>query len=188
MGPVSTCPGNSTLKRAEARAPVQRAFTLIELIIILALLAIVTSIAAPSMSNFFRGRTLNSEARQLLSLTHAAQARAISEGFPVVLWVDADRGEYGIQMENTLDVGNSRDVDSKAEQFTVNDALQIAAVDAPPLSVNGRSVIGIRFLPDGLADDDSAATIRLTGRTGEMLYLIQATNRLRYEIRNTDRL
>ena len=41
----------------------RRAFTLIELILVMALLVIVMAVSAPALSNFFRGRTLDSEAR-----------------------------------------------------------------------------------------------------------------------------
>src|SRR5690349_13326356 len=75
------------------------AFTLIELILVLALLAVATSIAAPSLSRFFRGRSLNNEARQLLSLTHAGQARAVGDGFPMLLWIDSSGRTYGLQEE-----------------------------------------------------------------------------------------
>lgn len=164
----------------------RRAFTLIELILVLALLAIVTSLAAPSLSNFFRGRTLNSEARQLLSLTHAGQSRAVSDGFPMLLWIDTAQREYGLQLETSSQTSQSQDVDSKAEQFTYDDTLKIEAVDAAPTTVNGRSVAAIRFLPDGSVDEASPTTVRLAARTGEVLWLIQATNRLSYEIRNRD--
>jgi len=38
----------------------RRAFTLIELILVLALLVIITSLAAPAMANFIRGRAMDS--------------------------------------------------------------------------------------------------------------------------------
>ena len=43
----------------------RRGFTLVELILVLALLVVITSIAVPSLSNFVRGRALDSEARRL---------------------------------------------------------------------------------------------------------------------------
>ena len=46
-------------------------FTLIELILVLALLVIVTSLAAPAMARFVRGRALDSEARRMAALMHA---------------------------------------------------------------------------------------------------------------------
>src|SRR5271170_18854 len=61
----------------------RRAFTLIELIFVLALLVIITSIAVPRMSGFIRGRALDSESRQLMALMHEAQSRAASEGMPM---------------------------------------------------------------------------------------------------------
>jgi type IV fimbrial biogenesis protein FimT len=67
----------------------QRAFTLIELILVLALLVIITSIAVPTMSRFIRGRALDSESERLMALTHVAQSRAVSEGMPVMLWINA---------------------------------------------------------------------------------------------------
>jgi type II secretion system protein H len=164
----------------------QRAFTLIELILVLALLAIATSLAAPSLSRFFRGRTLESEARQMLSLTHAAQSRAVSEGFPVLLWIDTPGREYGFQLETSSQTTGSQEIDPKAEQFTFDDTLKIEAMEASPVTLNGRSVNAIRFLPDGTADEASPTSLRIASRSGDILWLIQATNRLNYEIRNSD--
>src|SRR5262245_29814866 len=132
-----------------------RAFTLLDLVLVLALLAVVTSLSAPSLSRFFRGRVLDSEARQLLSLTHAGQSRAISDGFPVLLWIDSPQRQYGIQLENTSQTGSAQDVDPKAEQFTSDSSVQVEAMDASSVSLNGRSVAAIRFLPDGSADESS---------------------------------
>src|SRR6266850_4075427 len=88
--------------------PRERAFTLIELILVMALLTILTSLAAPSLSRFFRGRALDSEARQLLSLTHAGQSRAVADGFPMLLWIDAPQRAYGLQEEGTTRNGQAQ--------------------------------------------------------------------------------
>ena len=85
-----------------------------ELILVLALLVIVTSLAAPAMSNFIRGRALDSEARRLVALMHAGQSRAVSEGLPMVLWVDEKQGAYGLQAEATGQNG-----DPKAEDLAL---------------------------------------------------------------------
>jgi type II secretion system protein H len=163
------------------------AFTLIELILVLALLVIVTSLVTPSLSRFFRGRTISSEARQLLSLTHAGQSRAISDGFPMLLWIDPQHGRYGLQLEDTTQTGKSSEVDPKAEEFVLGESLKLDAPDATTKTLNGRSVVAIRFLPDGTADDTSPTTLRLTSAQGDVLWLIQSTNRLRYEIRTSNR-
>ena len=159
------------------------AFTLIELILVLALLAIMTSLAAPSLSNFFRGRALDAEARQLLSLTHAGQSRAIGTGFPMLLWLDGPGHAYGLTEEATATGAGSFRADPKADEFSLDNQMQLEAVDASPLPVNGRNLPAIRFLPDGTVDENSASTVRLTAPGGDTLWLVQTTNRLNYEIR-----
>lgn len=184
------CARNAELDRRSRGVVVLRqraAFTLIELILVLALLAIVTSLVAPSLSRFFRGRTINSEARQLLSLTHAGQSRAVSDGFPVLLWIDSQQGQYGLQLEGTSQNGKSDEVDPKAEEFALGDSLKLDAPDAATTTLNGRSVVAIRFLPDGSADETSPKALRLTSAQGDVLWLMESTNRLSYEIRTSNR-
>src|SRR5262245_41504309 len=72
-------------------------FTLIELILVMALLAIAIGVTFPTLRGFFRGRVLDSEARRLLSLTRYGQSRAVSEGVPMVLWIDARQKTYGLE-------------------------------------------------------------------------------------------
>jgi type II secretion system protein H len=62
-----------------------RAFTLIELILVMTILLVVMAVAFPSLRGFFRGRNLDSEARRILALTRYGQSRAVAEGVPVVL-------------------------------------------------------------------------------------------------------
>src|SRR5215471_2243590 len=70
------------------------AFTLIELILVMAIVVVAISITAPKLANFFRGRTLDSEARRLLALTHSGQSRAVSEGIPTRLQFDISNHSY----------------------------------------------------------------------------------------------
>lgn len=76
-----------------------RALTLIELILVMAVMVIAFALLAPSLGNFFRGRTLDSEARRFLSLSRYARSRAVSEGVPMVLWLDPSQHAYGLAEE-----------------------------------------------------------------------------------------
>src|SRR5947208_16892741 len=87
-----------------------RAFTLIGLVLVMTMLLIVFSVALPSLKGFFRGRTLDSEARRFLSLTRYGQSRAVSEGVPMVLWIDTRRGAYGLQQQAGYTDGDSNTV------------------------------------------------------------------------------
>jgi prepilin-type N-terminal cleavage/methylation domain-containing protein len=179
-----------------------RGFTLIELILVMAILTMAVSVTAPTLSHFFRGRTLDSEARRLLALTRSGQSRAVSEGLPMDLWVNADQGTFGLEMEPSYE--NS---DPKAVEFNIDTGLQIEVVNktlaAPATTLNRgrlastvsvpRVVLAhpglptIRFLPDGSVSETSPQMLRLTGRDGVSLWLAQSRDQLTYEIRSTDK-
>ena len=180
----------SLRKRRGASLPAafqNRAFTLIELTLILALLVVITSLAAPAMANFIRGRALDSESRRLFALMHAAQSRAVSEGMPMMLWVDQKTGAYGVQEEATGKTGkNAKTGDAKAEDLTVDSTLQIAVLNA---GVGAQTTFNnfpaIRFLPDGTVDENSPQTLQLTDSAGISRWLIESRNRMGYEISDT---
>ncbi len=160
-----------------------RAFTLFELILVMALLVIITSMVAPAMSGFVRGRALDAEARRLFALIHAGQSRAVSEGLPMVLWVDEKKSAYGLEAETTGLTG-----DAKAESLTLDEALQIAVLNTgattPSLFHN---LPAIRFVPDGTVDESSPQMVRLTDYAGFSRWLVLARNRMGYEIHDTDK-
>ena len=157
------------------------AFTLIELLLVLSLLVIITSLAAPAMATFVRARALDSEARRLIALMHAAQSRAVSEGLPMVLWVDAQNGSYGLQAETTGKSG-----DPKAESFSVDSTLQIAVVNGgSSATTTFQNVPVIRFQPDGTVDENSPPTLQLTDSAGVSRWLVQNRTRTGYEVRDS---
>jgi type II secretion system protein H len=161
----------------------RRAFTLVELIHVLALLVIVTSLVAPAMSNFIRGRALDSEARRLAALLHAGQSRAVSEGMPVMLWVDEKKGAYGLEAETP-----SRGGDPKAEDLPLDENLRISVLNMGTTALTTfRNLPAIRFLADGTIDESSPQTLRLVDAKGNALWLVESRNRTGYEIRDTDK-
>src|SRR5207247_3386305 len=99
-------------------------FTLIELILVMAMLLIVLSVAFPSLQHFFRGRNLDSEARRLLALTRYGQTRAVSEATPMVLWLDTRNRSYGLQA-----AAGYAETDSKAVALLLVQDLQL---EVPP--------------------------------------------------------
>lgn len=171
----------SRIRRIPA-ARQNRGFTLIELILILALLVIITSLAAPAMANFIRGRALDSEARRFFALTHIAQSRAVSEGVPIVIWVDQKNGAYGISEEMAGKPG-TKTSDPQAETLTVDSTLQIAVLNiglGAPTTFN--NLPAIRFLPDGTVDVNSPQTVELVDSAGVMRWLLLNKMRTGYEI------
>jgi type II secretion system protein H len=157
------------------------AFTLIELILVLALLVIITSIAAPAMSKFIRGRALDSEARRLIALMHAAQSRAVSEGMPMMLWVDEKAGSYGLEAETSGQNG-----DTKAEELTVDSTLAISVLNVGTgVQTTFKNLPAIRFLADGTVDENSPQTLKLMDSDGFGRWLAETPLRTGYEINDT---
>jgi type II secretion system protein H len=161
----------------------RRAFTLVELILVLALLVVITSLVAPAMSNFIRGRALDSEARRLCALMHAGQSRAVSEGMPMMLWVDEKKGAYGIEAETP-----PRGGDPKAENLPLDENVQISVLNlGTTAGTTFHNLPAIRFQADGTIDENSPQTVRLADAKGHALWLIETRNRMGYEIRDTEK-
>jgi type II secretion system protein H len=172
--------GGSTIQRFNG-STIRSGFTLIELTLVLALLVVITSLAAPAMASFIRGRALDSEARRLFALVHAGQSRAVSEGMPMALWLDEKNGTYGLSAEDTGKTG-----DPKAEDLTVDATLQITVLNvglSTPTTFN--NLPAIRFLADGTVDENSPQTIQLTDSAGFSRWLIESRSRMGYEISDT---
>ncbi|MBX3744889.1 MAG: hypothetical protein KF833_06220 [Verrucomicrobiae bacterium] len=171
----------------------------------MALLSIAFALTIPSLREFFRGRVLDSEARRLLSLTRYAQSRAISEGVPMILWIDGIEGRYGLEA-----AAGFLEEDGRAIEFKVDPLLEMEASEPPradPLSMRpeeamltglgavpgwgiadrGRSRLGlprISFLPDGYLGETSPEYIVLRQGGESAVWLTQSTNRLLYELRS----
>ena len=164
------------------------AFTLIELILVMAMLAIVISVALPSLKSFFRGRNLDSEARRFLSLTRYGQSRAVSEGVPMVLWIDARQKTYGLQTQTGY-----ADTDTNAVQFTLDKDLQVEALTPQVASLTQSNMwtqserpVGslpmIRFQPDGFISETSPDQIVFRQGLDDPIWIAESANRLKYEI------
>jgi len=159
------------------------AFTLVELLLVLSLLVVITSLVAPAMSNFIRGRALDSEARRLMALMHAGQSRAVSEGAPMMLWLDEKQGAYGLEAETPPKGG-----DPKAENLPLDGLLQMTVVNTGSSALaTFKNLPAIRFQADGTVDETSPQTLRLMDAAGHALWLVEARNHMGYEIRDTDK-
>ena len=153
----------------------------------MALLAVAASLAAPEMASFFRGRALELEARRMLTLTHYGQSRAVSEGVPVLLWINTRNSTYGLSIQSGFTTG-----DTRAVSYTADSCLTIETpvMQSPPVSEQQDERFGlpddlavIRFNPDGYFDEISQPRIVLREGTAGALELVQMANRLGYEIR-----
>lgn len=160
------------------------AFTLVELMLVMALLLIVMAVSAPSLANFFRGRVIEEEARRVLSLTRYAQSRAVSEGVPMVLWIDSEERTYGLQ----ADLSFIPD-DDRQRTYQLGRDLEMEVIAGNTLSNHfnstsdsGTSGMELRFQPDGYVSSSSAERLVLRDGDRDEIWIGLSRNRLAYEI------
>lgn len=185
----------STVKSVASRLRAAASgFTLIELMLVMTLLTIAVGLAAPALGNFFRGRSLDSEARRLLAMTRQGQSRAISEGIPMDMWFDGANHLIGLEAELSFEPQDERavefdiDPDMQVEVLMASGKAATATVTPanaqanPSIPVSHPGLPRIRFLPDATITSDSPQMIRLTGRDGLAIVLQQSRDGTGYEI------
>jgi type II secretion system protein H len=173
-----------------AKNPLCAAFTLVEMILVMAIMVVLLSVIFPSLKGFFRGRNLDNEARRFLSLTRYGQSRAVAEGVPVELWINPRQGSYGLQA-----VSGFTETQTNPMNFNLDETIQITF--SAPSSVLVRSnywtqakaqfgaVTKIRFQPDGFISDSSPEKIFLRQGTGSQIMIAETPSHLRYDIEPT---
>lgn len=173
------------------------AFTLIELILVMAILVIVIAVTFPSLQNFFHGRALEAEGRRFLTLTRYAQSRAASEGIPMTLWIDPQEGSYGLEArtgylerdDKAVDYELDKDLDVEVPQTTMNRALLTPEQQYRRRKTVSRNALPeILFAPDGSIDVMSPDTVIIREASGNKsaLWITQTPNRLGYEVQTNE--
>ena len=122
----------------------------------------------------------------MLSLVNYGQSRAIAEGVPVLLWIDAGTSTYGLEVQTGHAGGTDR-----MEVFTAEPTLtlEVPATTDLPVSEQGDEQLGlpenrpaIRFNPDGFFDEGSVSKIVIRQGDDGALEIVPTANRLGYEI------
>jgi type II secretion system protein H len=163
------------------------AFTLVELVLVMALLCVILAIAAPSLSRSMHGRNLIQEATRLLALTDFARDEATSKGVPMVVWVNQETGQFGVRAKSGYE-----DAGARSKQFTLADGIRF---DALTVATGTASFTGnadskqypgeseaVEYAPDGTIDPASDTAVRLVDQSNSTVGIEQATDAWGYEI------
>ena len=156
-------------------------FTLIELVLVMAILVAVLSMAGSSLTSFFKGRSLDAEGKRFLALTRFAQDRAISEGQPIHLWINAAERKYGVEIAPAY---SKTDRGAKELELGKDLDIELTWPAGAAMQQEGRDLI-FRFTPDGYMDENNPelVTIKEKNREGaDYIYIALNRSRLYYEI------
>ncbi len=161
-------------RRLEARATTgARAFTLVELIVVMAVLALVLALSAPSLSRSMRQRNLEAEAVRFLAATEYGRNEAISQGVPMVLWIDEKARSFGVEPKSGF-IGDA----SRIREFTLHPDVEIELEKT--IGKNAK-VQPIEFAPDGAPATTNVEMVILKDRSASVA-LARTTDGWSYEI------
>jgi type II secretion system protein H len=151
------------------------AFTLVELVLVMALLCVILGLAAPSLSRSMHQRNLAQEATRLLAVTEYARDEAVSQGAPMVVWIDADTGHFGAKA-----MPGYEDSGARSKEFTLLDGLHF---DTQGTSVGSAGEAdAAEFTTDGTLDPSSQTSLRLVDRSNSAIEITQTSDAWGYEI------
>lgn len=149
-------------------------FTLVELIIVMALLALVTAFAVPSLSRSMRQRNINDEAARLLALTEYARSEAVSQGVPMSVWLDPKGQRFGVEPKTGFEGDVARD-----KEFSLNPDIHFEVELA---ATRDGVADAVEFSPDGAPASSSIGTIKLVDRFDATVTLSRTADKWGYEI------
>lgn len=147
-------------------------FTLIELILVMAIVTIVVAIAVPSLHGFAIGRRAGNCAEEIVALAHWARTQAIARGLVYRLNLDQGTNRFWLTVER--DDGT---VGPPGEEFGRVFTAPVGARlswDAPPQQDGSGSFI--RFQPTGRIDTANITVTDPTGRVTQITCYSQTEN------------
>ena len=100
-------------------------FTLVELIVVMALLAIAAALSAPVLSHSIRARNLGGEAARFIAATEYGRDEAVSQGVPMTVWIDPATQRFGVAAKAGFDGAESR-----SREFAVHADIHFEMDDA----------------------------------------------------------
>lgn len=105
-----------------------RGYTLLELVLVLAIIATTIAAAAPVLSKFARGQRAEEAARQFVALTRYARSQAVADGATYQLAIDTNAGKWQLKVledESTETYGEASG--PFAKQYSVPEGIEIQA-------------------------------------------------------------
>ena len=155
--------------RADAHAARRRGFTLVELLLVLALAVVIAALAAPSMSGTLARVRLDAAAEEVRTAWVEARLEAMRTGEPVAFQCRLGTGQYTVSTlaDATAAMGGSTEIadqvelaDDDYEDLGVITFTQLTLGDpAVDPTIDPAVAACVVFRPDG-ATDDALAVVR----------------------------
>lgn len=161
-------------------------FTLLELILVMVLLTGVMAVVAPSLTGFFRSAALDEEGRRVVSIIEMTRREAIANGFPTQLWLDAEKGLYGMRELQGVQADVLPGVDEmKPLGKRIYRMPSELVMELNNTSLFASTIASIIYHPDGQLDVNSLSGFFIKNKRKEdqKIQITRSFNGLRFEIR-----
>lgn len=170
---------DSPFRAALRPGPSTAAFTLIELVLVMAVLVTMLAIVAPVISRSMRGRNLEQQGARLQALTEYCRDEAANLGVPMTVWVDPESRRFGADVK----AGYTADAAHRKEYALPADLNFDPVQGAQAAKTSGHGFDVAEFAPDGTLDPVSAPSVRIANRTnGTAISVTQTPDGYGYQI------
>ena len=136
-----------------------RGFTLVELLITVAVLAILTTMAVPAFTDVYNASRLSGQTNELVSALHVARSEAVRRNGNVVFCRSDEQGSGCIEGEGTWSGWLVFDDANGDSGFDSGEELIQRGSIRSPLRVQSNFGDRLRFRSDGRARNSSATTL-----------------------------
>ena len=149
-------------------------FTLVELVVVMALLAIVAAVSMPSMGRSIRSRNLSGEAARFVAATEYGRDEAVSQGVPMIVWIDSAAQRFGVEPN-----AGYEGVEARNREFAMNPDVHFEFEGGVAA---GERVTAVEFAPDGALATTSLETVRLADRFESTVTVARTKDGWSYEV------
>ena len=154
------------------------AFTLVELIIVMALMATMMALVAPSLARSLRGRNLDQEAKRFIAAIEWARNEAISQGVPMTVWMDVENGAFGVESKPGYSVAKPIQ-----KRFELNADMHFERGNSSGGTTGSEGTLNaVELSPEGTPDPSSIASLQLVDRFNSVVTITKTRDGWGYEI------
>src|SRR4051812_14125592 len=152
-------------------------FTLIELVLVLAILAMMAAFIAPALARSSRQRALDQEALRFLAVIDYGRNEAVSQGVAMAVYIDTASQSFGMEPASET---SGLDVH---KEFKLHPDLHFERVEGGSSKKSGRV---LTFTPEGVMETGSFDSATIADKTGSAVRITRDSNSWGYEIAKGD--
>lgn len=143
----------------------QRGFTLIELMVVLAVAGILAGVVAPGFQEMIRNNRITADVNHFVAASHAARSEALKTGAPILLQRVAGDWNNGWTVDETVSGGTNITTFNKSSDIAISSTFTNISYNSRGLAtIAGIAPFTLQFCDSRTGETGRQITISLTGR------------------------